>query len=143
MVPVAFPCRPSPRFGPMSEGRWRSRRTVCQQRRSAVGLERVTVARCDRQRPCRHIRDGKGSRTLQSKSAVLRMRCTVIQQDPGSVRPCPAQSVTFLSVIYKILTHNRVMEKVARRQPKGEARGPPHKVGRKKTAPTERSQQSL
>ena len=42
MAPVAFPCRPSPRFGPVSEGRWCSRRTACQQRRSAVGLKRVT-----------------------------------------------------------------------------------------------------
>jgi len=69
-------------------------------------LKRVTVVRCDRQRPRRQIRDGKGSRTPQSKSAVLRMRCTEVQQDPGSVHPCPARSVTFLSVIYTILTHN-------------------------------------
>ena len=56
-----------------------SRRTVCQQRRSAVGLKRVTVARSDRQRHCRHIRGGKASRTLQSKGAVLNMRCTVMR----------------------------------------------------------------
>ena len=30
----------------------------------------------------------------------------VHRQDPGSVHPCPARSVTFLSVIYTILTHN-------------------------------------
>ena len=30
---------------------------------------------------------------------------------PGEVHPCPARSVTFLSVIYKILTHNRAYGK--------------------------------
>ena len=53
------------------------------------------------------FRGGKGSRTLQSKGAVLRVRCTVIQHNPRSVGSLPSTAGRFLSVIHKILTHNR------------------------------------